>query len=152
MQFRSSHRWMKFPAPRVTLMCVQLRERDTALGDSQTLLHSTHQGTEPHCVCGDCPEAPSLVSHHSLSYPVSASSELLAPLLILILSWSSGLFIYLACDEQLSLSNSSLNLAQPVPPAPTEPRHSQKSNPASCTVWSLGHILYVSWDGMQDLS
>lgn len=52
---------------------------------------------------------------------------------VLILSWSSGLFIYLACDEQLSLSNSSLNLAQPVPPAPTEPRHSQKSNPASCT-------------------
>lgn len=125
IQFGSSQRWMKFPVPHVTVMCLQLRERDMAFEDSQTrLLH--HPPADwatlclPKAICCDGSEASSLLPH--LLSLLSCLCQLRTNWLyssILILSWPSGFLVYLACDEPFSPLNPSLNFAQPVPPIPT---------------------------------
>lgn len=97
-------------------------------------------------LCCDCSEASSLVPH-LLSLP----SNLCQPKApgstpVLIFSWPSGFLVYLASDEQLPLSNSSLNLAQPGPPTQLncDMIRGQTLAPAVC-VESWPHFLTPLW-------
>lgn len=75
---------------------------------------------------GDCSEASSFGPHLLSLLPNLYQLRALGSSPVLVLSWPSGFLVYLASNEQLFLSNSSLNLAKLVPPT-----HSQKSNPGS---------------------
>lgn len=115
-QFHSSQRWMKFPAPRVNLMCLQLRERYLAFYDRRTLT------APPASWWSNTAFAQSyllwLFRGLLACFPPALSPIQSLPtqsfwlhFSVSTLCWPSGLSVYLASDKQLTLSDSSLNLA-----------------------------------------
>lgn len=67
MPFHSSQRWIQFPVPHVTLICVLLREREPAFSSDSFLHYYAPADTAtlhlPKTICYDCSEAFSLVPH-----------------------------------------------------------------------------------------
>lgn len=148
------------PAPRVTPMCLLLRDSDLASQPASLSLTSypaadaaglhLHKAACHHCsepVCLLPPYLPSLLSVlRQLGAPGSTPQFWYTP-------WPSGLLVYLASEEQLLLSNSSLNLAQPLLPPRPELWYCQKWNPGSSSfAYSLGHILKLPCDGIRGYS
>lgn len=93
----------------------------------------THQLIEQHCIC---PKLFALIVQRLFTCSPPALSPIQSlptqsswlHFSLLIHPQPSRLSAYLASEEQLSLTNSSLNLAQPVPPTPPLLLHFQKSN------------------------
>ena len=123
MPFHSSQRWIQFPVPHVTLICVLLRGRELAFSVRffLTLLPASWYSNIAFAqnyllwlfrglfTCSP----PALSPIQSLP----AQSFWLHSFL-LIHPWTSGLSVCLASEQQLSPSNPSLSQAQPIPPSP----------------------------------